>query len=378
MNSSPISKKDTTLGTVYTFKDISEIQRLEKEHRRKLINEQNFARYTLDMIHGNSKSIKAAISLAQKIALSNSPILIQGESGTGKELFAQGIHNESTYRNGPFIAVNFAALTETLLESELFGYEEGAFTGARKGGAAGLFEQAHNGTIFLDEIGDVPLRFQVKILRVLQEKQVRRIGGFRVIPINARVIAATNRKLQALIAQGTFRQDLFYRLNVLPLQIPALKNRRADISLLAEEFYDKYFKNRERQVSTKNYFKFVMPYFLAYYWPGNIRELQNVVEYLVNICPETAPLPSMLPTEIRCNLPAAKNQSHQHDLRLAQEILVKIKEHNDRGRPIGRRSLATAFNIPESTIRRILKNLEQKGCLMIRKGRKGLQAIKTD
>ena len=173
------------------------------------------------------------------MAKSDSTVFIQGESGTGKELLAQSIHNDSNRSSGPFVAINFAALSETLLESELFGYVEGSFTGAKKGGSSGLFEAAHKGTLFLDEIGDAPLPFQVKLLRVLQERQIRRVGSIKVIPIDVRVIVATNHNLKEHIKAGLMREDLYYRLNVLPIKMPALRERKEDILPLAYSFYKK-------------------------------------------------------------------------------------------------------------------------------------------
>lgn len=357
-------------GRVYTLNDVTEIQRMEEEHRRELINQQNFARYTFAHILGSSEMIQTTKRLAQKIARSDSPILILGESGTGKELFAQGIHNASARKNGPFIAVNFAALSENLLESELFGYEEGAFTGAKKGGMSGLFQQAHKGTIFLDEIGDAPLTFQVKLLRVLQEKQVRRIGSSRVIPIDVRVIVATNRNLKELIIQGLFRQDLYYRLNVLPIKIPPLRQRNEDILILAKYFYEKYLIGSKLHPA-EDYFRKIEEFLLAYSWPGNIRELQNVVEYLISICPDQPPVQKMLPEELREDFsnpsPPSIKDPYQYSL-----ILRLIAQANDQDHPIGRRSLALQTGLTEGVVRKLLMNLELKGLVIPNRGRRGV------
>ena len=253
----------------------------------------------------------------------------------------------------------------------MFGYDEGSFTGARKGGQAGLFEQAHKGTIFLDEIGDAPLPFQVKILRVLQEKQVRRIGSSRIMPIDVRVIAATNRNLKDLILKGLFRQDLYYRLNVLPIKILPLRHRIQDILLLAKTFYNNYF-NTKAAVPTEDYFNLIAPYFLAYDWPGNIRELQNVVEYLINICPDEPPNPHMLPEEFQVENKTIETKYDDHYRDIGHRILLEIAESNKLGKSIGRRSLAKTFNLPENTIRNIIIHLEREGLVTIRKGRKGL------
>lgn len=376
VNVSKIRQNNHHVGNVYTFKDVSEIQRLEEELRRKLINQQNTARYTLNQIQGESDAIQTTLAIARKMAPSPSPILIQGESGTGKELVAQGIHNASPRKNGPFIAVNFAALTESLLESELFGYDEGSFTGARRGGQAGLFEQAHKGTIFLDEIGDAPLPSQVKILRVLQEKQVRRIGSSRITPIDVRVIAATNRDLKDLIARGLFRQDLYYRLNVLPIKIPPLRQRKQDIILLGKTFYNNYFNNKPA-LPADSYFQLIAPYLLAYEWPGNIRELQNILEYLINICPGQPPNPLLLPEEFqnKSNTFTTNNNDYCRDIRY--RVLREIEQANTLGKSIGRRSLAITLNCPEHRIRSVLDQLENDGLIIISKGRKGLQISNT-
>jgi len=297
ISTSTIDEDGRAAGKVYTIKDVTEIQRLEEELRRKLRSHETYARYTFKDILGDSEAIQTARELAQKLARSESPILIQGESGTGKELFAQAIHNASSRKRGPFVPINFAALPESLLESELFGYEEGAFTGAKKGGMPGLFEQAHGGTIFLDEIGDAPLSFQIRLLRVLQEKQVRRIGSSKMIPIDIRVIAATNKDIKKLIENGDFRQDLYYRLNVLPLHIPPLRQRKQDIMPLAKTFYIEFF-NGKYHIQADDYFKEVKEAFFAYDWPGNIRELHNVVEYLVNVSFDIMPKNDLLPEEL--------------------------------------------------------------------------------
>lgn len=359
------------LGRIYTFKDVSEIRRLEESVRRKLIQEQKFAKYTLCQVIGQSTVIKEMLAIAGKMALSSSTILIQGESGTGKEIIAQGIHNASPRNNGPFIAVNFAALTENLLESELFGYVEGAFTGAMRGGAPGLFEEAHKGTIFLDEIGDAPLAFQVKLLRVLQEQQIRRVGSSKLIPIDVRVIVATNRDLKDLIEKGQFRQDLYYRLNVLPIKVPPLRTRGQDILLLAKAFY-KNNTHRSDDEEAEQYFKKIVSCLLEYSWPGNIRELQNVVEYLVNICPDVPPDIDILPDEFKVNY---KNDfsTKETEEELVKRIYDEINLANDQNYSIGRRSLAERLAIPENQVRNLLQNMQAENRVILQRGRKGLR-----
>lgn len=329
--------------------------------------------YSLHQVIGQSEAIQSSVALARKMALSSAAILIQGESGTGKELFAQGIHNASLRRHGPFIAVNFAALTESLLESELFGYTEGAFTGANRGGAPGLFEEAHNGTLFLDEIGDAPLPFQIKLLRVLQEQQVRRVGSARAIPIDVRIIAATNQDLSARVAEGTFREDLYYRLNVLPIKIPPLRERTTDIMPLAAFFYDATPTFRKK-INWQKYFLFLRPYLEQYQWPGNVRELQNTVEYLLTLYPDTAPLPENLPETIY--QPALSYSSQQKDTaHLKKALLSEIKSANRENHPIGRRSLAKKLRLPENQVRSLLKELLEEKQIKLQRGRNGIKAI---
>lgn len=240
------------------------------------------ARYYLDDIAGNHENMQKQKLLAKKAARTVSTILITGESGTGKEVFAHAIHNMSPRRKGPFVRVNCAAVPETLLESELFGYTEGAFTGARKEGKPGKFELANQGTIFLDEIGDMSLAMQAKLLRVLQEKEVERVGGTHTTHVNLRVIAATNQDLKQLIDEGKFREDLYYRLNVIVIDIPPIRERKTDITEISRTLLTRLNQNLETHVYGIS--AEVMQQFMAYDWPGNIRELENILERAINIC----------------------------------------------------------------------------------------------
>lgn len=236
--------------------------------------------YTFDKIIGKHVNFTKTVEYAKKIASSKSTVLLTGESGTGKEVFAQSIHNYSIRREEPFIAVNSGAIPRTLIESELFGYEEGAFTGARKGGNAGKFELANGGTIFLDEIGEMPIDMQIRLLRVIEEGVINRIGSHKQIPVNVRIIAATHKDLKEEAAKGNFRNDLFYRLNVLPINLPPLRERREDIPLLVNYYMDKTSKRlNKRSVHIPEEY---MKYLQNYDWPGNIRELENVIELIVN------------------------------------------------------------------------------------------------
>lgn len=274
-NRVPIVVNNEITGVVATFQDVNTIQDAEEKIRQKLYQKGLVAKASLEDILGRSEQINRAKRKAYLYAQSDSTVLITGESGTGKELFAQGIHNASARAKRPFVAINCAALPENLLESELFGYEEGAFTGARKGGKQGFFELAHGGTIFLDEIGEITPKLQSRLLRVLEEHEVMRIGGDRLIPVNIRVIAATNKNLWQMVKQGKFREDLYYRINVLELHIPSLRERKEDIPLLVAKFLaelrEDLEKNEVLEISRH-------PLFVSYDWPGNVRELRNIVE----------------------------------------------------------------------------------------------------
>lgn len=263
-------------GIIFSFKKVGEVQKIETKIRRELKDKNHVAKYEFQDIVGDSPEITYLTALAKRFSKTDFTVLIEGESGTGKELIAQAIHNSSMRSLGPFVAINLAALPENLVESELFGYEEGAFTGAKKTGKSGLFEEAHNGTIFLDEIGDASLDVQKKLLRVLEEKEVRRVGGSSIIPINVRVIAATNKNLFQLVQRQEFRSDLYYRLCAVSLSSPPLRDRGEDIVSLFNRFTDRNF----RQGPSINLSDEVRNFFLSYDWPGNIRELENVANYI--------------------------------------------------------------------------------------------------
>ena len=269
------SSKGEALDILYIFEDI------KKE--RKLANDilHNRAIYNFDKIISRNEEFLKLIDFAKKVSDSKSTVLIMGESGTGKEVFAQSIHNYSNRKNQPFIAINSAAIPKTLIESELFGYEEGAFTGAKKTGQIGKFELAHGGTIFLDEIGEMPLDLQTRLLRVLEEGIVSRIGGTERIIVDVRIIAASNKNLREEVAKGRFREDLFYRLNVLPMTIMSLRERTEDIPLLVDYFIKKISRRlnkREVKISKEE-----MDILMAYSWPGNVRELENFIELAINL-----------------------------------------------------------------------------------------------
>lgn len=275
----PIKVESQNVGVVCTFQNVDKIQEIESKVRKEMSSKGLVAKYSFGNIVGESKELKDAIQTAYKYSKVDSNILIIGETGTGKELFAQSIHNTSNRSLEPFVAINCAAVPESLLESELFGYVEGAFSGAVKGGKIGLFELAHNGTVFLDEISELPYNLQAKLLRVLQEKEIRRIGGNKVVPVDVRIISATNIDLKEKVKLGQFRQDLLYRLDVLSLKIPPLRKRGEDIENIAKYHIERYCKRYDKSmpVITPD----AVDELKKYRWPGNIRELRNICERLV-------------------------------------------------------------------------------------------------
>jgi len=278
----PILEQGRLTGAVLTCQDAVSIHRVDRHLRARQAPREAQARYELGHLIGTSAAVVSAKARAEHCARSQATVLITGESGTGKELLAQGIHNAGSRRRQPFVAINCAAFPESLLEGELFGHEEGAFTGARRGGRAGLFEAAHTGTIFLDEVGEMPVSLQTRLLRVLQEREIVRIGATEPIPIDVRVIAATHRDLKAQVASGGFRNDLYYRLNILGLSLPPLRERLQDLPLLFAHLLDKV---SSRVGLSPAPLEAVWPDLLAlggaYGWPGNVRELENIVERLV-------------------------------------------------------------------------------------------------
>jgi transcriptional regulator with PAS, ATPase and Fis domain len=280
------------LGSVIAFQDVTKLQKLEHDFRRKVQSKGLLPRYSEEDIVACSQAMDRVLQVVRKIARTDRTVLILGESGTGKELIAHALHRLSARSHGPFLPVNFAGLPATLAESEVFGYEDGAFTGARRGGKPGIFELAHNGTLFLDEIGDAPPSIQALLLRVLQERQVMRIGGDRVIPIDVRIVAATNRDLLRLVREGKFREDLYYRLFVLPLYVPPLRDRKEDILPLAQHFLNKYGRRSIRFSDA------VTRRLTAYDWPGNVRELESVVQYMVSVADGEELRESHLPPQL--------------------------------------------------------------------------------
>ncbi|KAF3997844.1 propionate catabolism operon regulatory protein PrpR [Glaciimonas immobilis] len=277
----PIHEDGVLTGAVLTCQEMTAVQRADRRIRSVTRPSQFTARYQLEQINGDCPKIREVVRLAQRYASTDSTILVTGESGTGKELLAQGIHNASSRHRGPFVPINCAGFPETLIESELFGYEEGAFTGSRKGGKPGLFEAAHTGTVFLDEIGDMPVFLQTRLLRVLQEREVLRLGAVEPTPIDIRIVAATHCDLRQRIEEGRFREDLFYRLNILRIEVPSLRERKADIPVIARRILEQIIARTGRAVQSDHLLNALSPYLEKYHWPGNIRELENIIERAV-------------------------------------------------------------------------------------------------
>lgn len=278
----PVIVGDKAAGVVITCQTVKKIQQIESQIRKKLSEKGLVAAYTFSDMIRKSDLMESTVTIARKFAAVSSNVLIVGETGTGKELMAQSIHNASERSNGPFVAVNCAALPENLLESELFGYADGAFTGSRRGGKMGFFEQAHRGTLFLDEISEIPINFQGKLLRALQERQIRRIGDDKVVDVDTRIIAATNRNLRQMVIDHEFRQDLLYRLDVLKVYIPPLRERTADILPLFSYFLNKYNNKFGKDIAglTPEAQKMLR----NYHFEGNIRELRNIAERVSVMC----------------------------------------------------------------------------------------------
>lgn len=269
------SENGSKLGTVFTFTKMKETFPAAGATRG------SYLRFMFKDILGESPTMRETLEKAKKVACSPSTVLLLGESGTGKELFAQAIHNASDRSDGPFVSVNCGAIPGELIQSELFGYAEGAFTGARKGGRLGKIELANGGSVFLDEIGDMPLQMQVNLVRVLEEKAIVRIGDNKIIPVDVRIIAATNRSLHEEVTKGRFREDLFYRLNVVTIILPPLRERKDDIALLTDYYVDKISRKVGKHVESID--PQVFAALEAYHWPGNVRELANALEYAINL-----------------------------------------------------------------------------------------------
>ncbi len=382
LNITPVIKAENYMGAFAVLQRFKEEEQKQHELRRQLLNKGHKAKYTFDDILGESGAIKKIKEIAKKMAKTNSAVLITGESGTGKELFAHAVHNYSDRKDYPFVAVNCAAIPENLLESELFGYEEGAFTGAKKGGKIGLFEFAHMGTLFLDEIEGMSPALQIKLLRVIQEKEIMKIGGGKVINIDVRIIAATNEELRKLVKENKFRKDLYYRINTLPIMIPPLREREDDVYLLLEKFKTEIGADFKFTPKAKEAFK-------MYNWEGNIRELKNYVEFFNFMGEEYINFEDM-PLAVKEYYEENKERKEiyeKEESNILKEtaghrykeyvfLLKKIKENQKAGLSSGRKILCSIceknnISLTEQEIRGILKNLEKIDFIKVFKGRKG-------
>ncbi|MFX4260767.1 sigma 54-interacting transcriptional regulator [Pelotomaculum propionicicum] len=360
-NAAPIMVDGVMDGAVVVFQHFTDVMNLMEELKKSTSIIENLtdklgqvttSKYTFDNILGSSAEIKRCVDLAERSARSNSTVLIHGESGTGKELFAHAIHSSSMRREYPFIKVNCAAIPETLLESEFFGYEKGAFTGAVKS-KIGKFELAHGGTIFLDEIGDMNQNLQGKLLRVLQEMEFERVGGTQTTKVDVRVIAATNRKLRELIRQGKFREDLFYRLNVVEITVPPLRVRKEDLPVLLDNLIVKL--NRKLGKKVKWIDSDAMEVLLNYDWPGNIRELENMIERVLVTMDE-----EVITKKILVMHASQFKITHERDLDLVpldemEELMIK-KALTKYGNTVeGKKRASQALNISLATLYNKLK-----------------------
>ena len=378
----PVLRSNEYLGAFATIQKFTEEESKQQSFRIQLLNKGHKSKYTFDDIIGESPAIHKACIIARKMASNNSGILITGESGTGKELFAHAIHNESKRREFPFIAINCAAMPDNLLESELFGYEEGSFTGAKRGGKLGLFEFAHKGTIFLDEVEGMSPALQIKLLRVIQEREIMRVGGDKIISVDVRIIAASNETLEELVTSGTFRSDLYYRLNTLPILIPPLRERGEDIMVLFDHIKNELGGSFKLTSQVKNAF-------MSHYWRGNVRELHNYVEYLTYLGKEYIDYED-LPTSFHNGLSKAKSKKDEK-LNLEVNLLKQLAGnklddyifvldllHNAfiKQTPMGRLTISEcALNkgcyLTQQEVRSILNDLNNLGLIKISQGRGG-------
>lgn len=381
-------------NTVCIFKTSEKIQKESHKIRRDLVQKGFYAKYNLDDILGSSATICEAKRKVSRLAKTDLAILIEGESGTGKELFASAIHNASQRREYPYIAVNFSALQDSLMESELFGYEEGAFTGAKRGGRMGLFEMADGGTIFLDEIGDISLKMQTSLLRVLQEKEVMRIGGKEIKRVDVRVIAATNQNLEEKVRNGSFREDLYYRLKIGYLHLPPLRNRTQDIPQLASFFLRKE-GNKEDLLTEEILIKMQ-----EYSWPGNVRELKNTLSYMYALRDENG---LRMEDLLKEKDPVFMNQSYhagglesveskeepvfwkspvETEEMIRFQIAYIVRDYNESGHILGREALLKTLQENQAgqmtmyALRKRLSYMEAEGLLQIGRGKAGIRLTK--
>lgn len=381
----PVVRKENCIGAFAMLQKFNEQESRQNALRRQMMQKGHYARYTLDDVIGISTAITETKNILRKMAATDSPVLLMGETGTGKELMAHALHQASRRADGPFIAINVAAMPENLLESELFGYEEGAFTGAKKGGRPGLFEFAHQGTLFLDEVEGMSLSMQVKLLRVLQEGEIMRVGGGSIIRVDVRIVAATNESLEEKIQDGSFRKDLYYRLNALTVEIPPLRKRGDDIFLLLDYFMRKMGGDFTLSEGVKTFLR-------RHPWPGNIRELQNAVEYFNYLAKPVIGLSDLPPTmtrfvddgsddgegEVNDNKADDKeaDMAYQAAVDKKQFVLNQLALAWKEGKTAGREKiLETAkkdhISMTQKQVRDLLDELAKEGLIQVGRGRGG-------
>lgn len=348
-NITPMYEEDKVSGVVLSFRRKEEVE----EMATRIMNENK--KLTFSGIIGTSSEITEIKKKMKLISSTDSTVLIRGDTGTGKSVFARAIHEESPRRKNQFVAISCAAIPASLLESELFGYEEGAFTGARKGGKPGKFEIAHGGTIFLDEIGDMPLEFQVKLLNVIENKNIARIGGVSFRDVDVRIITATNRDLEALIREGRFREDLYYRINVIPFTLPGLRDRKDDILLLMHHFLDYYSARLNKKIN--GFREEARELLLAYPWPGNVRELENAIEYAVNVEADYKVSTESLPEKVFRHS-AAGDTPGLEDLTTLEEKAIAAALRKYGQTTCGKEKAASALGISRATLYRKLKSIK--------------------
>lgn len=365
---------------IYTFREVSQIQKLEQRVRSKLHEKGYVAKHNFEDIWGHNQRMIILKEKALRFAQTEETILITGESGTGKELLSQAIHLNSQRKDGPFVAINFAAIPENLVESELFGYEDGAFTGARKGGKPGFFELAHGGTLLLDEIGDAPLNIQARLLRVLEEKEIMRLGGSRIIPVDIRLIAATNKNLMDYVKRNLFRADLFYRLNVLTLETLPVREFKQEIPAFLEKQLLYKFNIK------MNILPDVIHCLLKYDWPGNMRELRNVVDYMYHSALEKdlitiENVPAYIKNQVQINMFELGKEQFK-ELKRALEIkgdlreIAAVIEIYYQNKPVGRNTLIECVKrkgiiLSEGKAKKYINLLENLGLICIGKTKQG-------
>ena len=381
----PVVRKENCIGAFAMLQKFNEQESRQNALRRQMMQKGHYARYTLDDVIGISTAITETKNILRKMAATDSPVLLMGETGTGKELMAHALHQASRRADGPFIAINVAAMPENLLESELFGYEEGAFTGAKKGGRPGLFEFAHQGTLFLDEVEGMSLSMQVKLLRVLQEGEIMRVGGGSIIRVDVRIVAATNESLEEKIQDGSFRKDLYYRLNALTVEIPPLRKRGDDIFLLLDYFMRKMGGDFTLSEGVKAFLR-------RHPWPGNIRELQNAVEYFNYLAEPVIGLSDLPPTmtrfvddgsddgegEVNDNAADDKeaDMAYQAAVDKKQFVLNQLALAWKEGKTAGREKILEAakkdhISMTQKQVRDLLDELAKEGLIQVGRGRGG-------